>query len=184
VPNLPNLDYPWLAVNIIAPCILPMFGLLLIRSPLTDDQKKKARFITTVQDGQLGWVAVLWSIAAVYEAVDFMSTTGRWVNWAGWLLAAEAIILLCGMSIAAGGCGHEHGRGKDGSGLPLVVYNGVILLRRALRRRTHEAQTMLTHAQRAPRELTPNQVRNRIGMVAGLTSLVAGILGLVAVIFL
>jgi hypothetical protein len=100
-----DINWSWVVVNIIAPIILPILGLLLMAwfMPLSDEQKQRARIITTVQDGQLGWLAVAWSMAAVYEAIDHMQKLHTFLPWVGGLLLGEFFVVLGGMFIAAGG---------------------------------------------------------------------------------
>ena len=100
-----STHFGWVGINIVAPIVLPMMGLWLVKGtmPITPAQKDKSRIITTVQDGQLGWLAVAWSSAAVYEAVEYMHKLNRFVDWIGVLLAVEFVLVLTGMFVAAGG---------------------------------------------------------------------------------
>jgi hypothetical protein len=59
--------------------------------------------MTTVQDGQLGWLAVAWSAAALYEAISYMQDKHTFLPWLGGLLIAEFLAVLAGMFLAAGG---------------------------------------------------------------------------------
>lgn len=42
-----------------------------------------------------------------------MSTTGKWASWAGWLIFVEVVLMLAGMSIAAGGAVTSTGEVRD-----------------------------------------------------------------------
>src|ERR1700722_19979985 len=82
-----------------------MIGLSLVSwtMPLNEAQRDKSKIATTIQDGQLGWLAVAWSAASVYESYAYMATAGQLVDWFGWLLVLEFLLALGGMFIAAGG---------------------------------------------------------------------------------
>ena len=90
-------------INAIVPAILLPAGLLLARlMPLQTAQRERTRIVTTIQDGQLGWLALAWSAATVYEAWD-MDAKGHVFGWVAVLLASETIVVLTAMFIAAGG---------------------------------------------------------------------------------
>jgi len=94
----------WIGINIFVPVTLPPAGLLLARlMPLQDAEKKRTRVITTIQDGQLGWLALAWSAASIYEAWEYMDVQNHVYHWVGILLAFDAVIMITAMFIAAGG---------------------------------------------------------------------------------
>ena len=99
------MNFGWFGINIAAPVVLPMIGLSLVSwtMPLNEAQRDKSKIATTIQDGQLGWLAVAWSAASVYESYAYMATAGQLVDWFGWLLVLEFLLALGGMFIAAGG---------------------------------------------------------------------------------
>jgi hypothetical protein len=99
------VNFGWFGINIAAPVVLPMIGLSLVSwtMPLNEAQRDKSKIAATIQDGQLGWLAVAWSAASVYESYAYMATAGQLVDWFGWLLALEFLLALGGMFIAAGG---------------------------------------------------------------------------------
>ena len=74
-------------INAIVPAILLPAGLLLARlMPLQTAQRERTRIVTTIQDGQLGWLALAWSAATVYEAWD-MDAKGHVFRWVAVLRA-------------------------------------------------------------------------------------------------
>jgi hypothetical protein len=95
----------WVLVNIITPIVLPMLGLWLVSwtMPLTSPQRQKTKLIATVHDGQLGWLAVAWSAAAMSDALAYMERTSRFIPSLGTVLLIEFLIVLSGMFVAAGG---------------------------------------------------------------------------------
>lgn len=99
------MNFGWFGINIAAPVVLPMIGLSLVSwtMPLNESQRGKSKIATTVQDGQLGWLAVAWSAASVYESYAYMANMGQLMDWFGWLLVLEFLLALGGMFIAAGG---------------------------------------------------------------------------------
>lgn len=99
------LTATWVAVNIVAPVIIPIAGMKLGGKYMatTDEQREKAKIRRSMQQGQLGWLAVAWAAAAIYEAFDYMDDHGRWLKWVGGLTVAEACVVVAAMYIATGG---------------------------------------------------------------------------------
>lgn len=94
----------WVIINIVVPVILPPAGLLLARlMPLQKAERERTRIVTTIQDGQLGWLALAWSAATVYEAWEYMEVKGHVFAWVAILLGSEIVVVLTAMFIAAGG---------------------------------------------------------------------------------
>jgi len=94
----------WVLINIAVPVILPPAGLLLARlMPLQQAERERTRIVTTIQDGQLGWLALAWSAATIYEAWEYMEAKGHVFAWVAVLLASEIVVVLTAMFIAAGG---------------------------------------------------------------------------------
>lgn len=71
--------------------------------PLQNAERERTRIVTTIQDGQLGWLALAWSAATVYEAWEYMATKGHVFTWVAILLACEVVVVLTAMFMAAGG---------------------------------------------------------------------------------
>lgn len=98
----------WALINIAVPGTLPAAGLLLARlMPLRPAERARTRLVTTIEDGQLGWLALAWSATATYEAWQHMASQGRVFTWVALLLACEAALVLTAMFIAAGGAVSE-----------------------------------------------------------------------------
>lgn len=94
----------WVLVNILVPVILPPAGLLLARlMPLPPAARARTRIVTTVENGQLGWLALAWSAAAIYEAWQFMAVKQSVFAWIAILLGCEIVLVLVAMFMAVGG---------------------------------------------------------------------------------
>ena len=97
--------FGWLLVNIVAPFLLPVFGMLPLKLlPLTGIAPEGSlRLMTTVKDGQLCWAAVGMSAAAIYEIWGAHATMRATPWWTGALLAIVLILMAPATMIAAGG---------------------------------------------------------------------------------
>jgi hypothetical protein len=106
----------WFIVNILLPVVLPMIGLRMVSyfMPLNEAQLKRARIISTVEDGQLGWLAIAWSATAVYDSVSYMQDNEVFVSWIGNLLFAEFFVVSSAMFLAAGGAATSTEAGRTG----------------------------------------------------------------------
>jgi hypothetical protein len=99
-----DFELGWFLVNVIAPIVVPIGGLLLVAAfPLTQAQRAKLSPMTTIKDGQLCWISVTYCILALYELHDFLRREDRYFEWAGWVETFAYIMILLGMFIAAGG---------------------------------------------------------------------------------
>lgn len=60
------ISWDWLFTNIVVPVLLPALGITLLKcAPLKEGARRKAHWLGTIQDGQLAWIAVTWSAAAL-----------------------------------------------------------------------------------------------------------------------
>lgn len=111
----------WFFVNLIVPVGLPPLGILIVRMmkiELSEEVKKKTTFWATIQDGQLGWIALAWAAAAVYELYDAL-VTGKHAPWMGLVILSEFIIVLMGIAISAGGAVTASDKERDSNYLPI-----------------------------------------------------------------
>jgi hypothetical protein len=59
----------WDFVNIVLPIIVPFVGMFIVMCMKTSDTRhhENARFVVTIKDGQLGYIAVVMDLAMVYD---------------------------------------------------------------------------------------------------------------------
>lgn len=94
----------WTIINIALPVLLPVCGLLIMRwVALSEQASRQTKVISTIQDGQLGWVTVVWSAATLYEAWGLMTATRQVLDWVAAVLFIEVALMIVGTFIAAAG---------------------------------------------------------------------------------
>jgi hypothetical protein len=71
----------WVLSTFIFPVLVPLCGLFFGKIMPLDKAKygKKTSFWSQFRDGQLGWVSVAWSIAAIYEIKHYNGRSG-WLD--------------------------------------------------------------------------------------------------------
>jgi hypothetical protein len=64
------LTLTWGVVNLVLPVALPPVSMGLAGKFMarTDVDRKNARILRTVQEGQMGWLAIAWSALGLYES--------------------------------------------------------------------------------------------------------------------
>lgn len=94
-------DVWWFVSTIAAPVAIPILGMQLGRFFPLDKAKygKKTNFWSQFRDGQLGWLAVAWSIGAIYEIKHY---TGRSDTLDAYEILAFAATVI-GKIVAGGG---------------------------------------------------------------------------------
>lgn len=99
-----SLTPTWVVVNLVFPVVLPpasmfMAGRYMARTP---EEKKNARVLRTMQDGQLGWVSIAWCALALYEAWDKIDVPElhRFVLWSS---GGLAFLIFGAIFISVGG---------------------------------------------------------------------------------
>jgi hypothetical protein len=122
----------WALINIVVPVILPPAGLVLARlMPLQPAERARTRIVTTIEDGQLGWLALAWSAAAIYEAWEYMAAKQHVFTWVAILLACEIVLVLTAMFIAAGGAvtaGEPNRTSRLGGSIIVAGTSAVVLI--------------------------------------------------------
>jgi hypothetical protein len=98
----------WIGVNIACPiAVSPVFMFLANHFlALTEEQKKNSTVLRTVQEGQLGWVSLAWSAAAIYQAWDYLYSHRRQENAFDlflWILLSELLLIVGAGFISVGG---------------------------------------------------------------------------------
>lgn len=95
----------WILVNIALPVAMPILALMLVSTflALTKEQKERSRFITTVEDGQLGWLAAGWSAATIYEGFTYMDEHPAFLSQMSLITLAAFLLMNAGMFVATGG---------------------------------------------------------------------------------
>ena len=94
----------WFAINILLPIFAPL-ALLFIAGKIctpVEPFASRIRILRTIKDGQLGWVAVVFSANSAYELFAHFQSSGP-PNWAGPALTLNVVILvISGMSAVLG----------------------------------------------------------------------------------
>jgi len=85
----------WLAINILLPVFAPLALLFVAGKICTPIEpfSSRMKLLRTVSDGQLGWVAVVFSASASYELFVQMQTNTPPI-WAGLTLSTNIFVLV------------------------------------------------------------------------------------------
>ncbi|WP_345817663.1 hypothetical protein AAGS40_30105 (plasmid) [Paraburkholderia sp. PREW-6R] len=100
-----GLTVEWVLINLVFPvAVAPVLvSLASAFLALTPDQKRNTRLLRTVQEGQLGWVSLAWSAAAVYQAWDYLEHHQNFYRFVSLVGPAEGLLVLAGGFISVGG---------------------------------------------------------------------------------
>lgn len=94
----------WFLVNILAPLLLPVVGILpLALLPIGPATLANVKIMATVKDGQLCWAVIAMGSSTIYELWDALALHRDVPTWAGFALAATIFVMLPAMILAAGG---------------------------------------------------------------------------------
>lgn len=92
----------WFVVTVAIPVLAPMWGMALYKFlRLPAEVGDHAKFILTVKDGQLGWVAVGFCASGLYELFEGSQTLGHAMT--GWAEGGFMLILVSSAFYAASG---------------------------------------------------------------------------------
>ena len=94
----------WFAINILLPVFAPLALLSIAGRCCTPAEpfSSRASLLRTVKDGQLGWVAVVYSANATYELIVSVQA-GLQSAWVGPAIAANILVLvISGMAAVLG----------------------------------------------------------------------------------
>lgn len=84
----------WFLINIILPIAAPLVYLLGAKLvDLPEPYASRAKLIRAVQDGQLAWVATVFSAACVYELLQRLQTEQEAPVWVGLVFAISCGLL-------------------------------------------------------------------------------------------
>jgi hypothetical protein len=93
----------WFLVTIMAPLASPVIGLLVLRLLPMPGPPPGLKVMTTVKDGQLGWVVIAMGASAIYELWTAFEAHSSVPGWAGWAFGGLILVMLSAMLVAAGG---------------------------------------------------------------------------------
>ena len=93
----------WFLVNVLAPILLPVVGVLPFLLLPLQPAPESARLIAPVKDGQLCWAVIAMGAATVYELWVAREGHHEMPWWSGFALAGDIFIMLPAMVMAAGG---------------------------------------------------------------------------------
>jgi cobalamin synthase len=84
----------WFFVNIVLPIGVPLIFLFIAKSvDLPEPYASRAKLIRAVRDGQLGWVAIVFAAATVYELLRQLREIDEPPVWAGLVFAISCVFL-------------------------------------------------------------------------------------------
>lgn len=99
-----GLDLAWGLVNLLAPVLVPVLGILLLKlTKKRDEEAKKFKVMTVFKDGQLAWIAAVFCCAAFYEYAE--ADIGDARPGAGWHWMLVPLLLCTVSSIYVGADG-------------------------------------------------------------------------------
>jgi len=93
----------WFFVNIVAPLLLPVVGILPLRLLPLGAHPSGLLLMSTVKDGQLCWAVIAMGTSTIYELWVALEAHKQVPTWAGVALAGVILIMLPAMTVAAGG---------------------------------------------------------------------------------
>jgi hypothetical protein len=93
----------WFLVTIMAPLMSPVIGLLILRLLPIPGPPPGLKVMTTVKDGQLGWVVIAMGSSAIYELWGILEAGKSVPGWEGWAFGGIILVMLSAMLVAAGG---------------------------------------------------------------------------------
>ena len=95
--------FGWFLVNIAAPVLLPVIGILPLRLLPLPVPPASLRLMATVKDGQLCWAVIAMGAATIYELWEAIIAHKAIPDWAGLAFAGTILVMLPAMLVAAGG---------------------------------------------------------------------------------
>jgi hypothetical protein len=95
----------WVVFNLVFPVILPPISMYLAGKFMasTTAEKANAAVLRTVQEGQLGWVAIAWCALALYEAWEKLETRHDLYGFVIYSSVGLLIIIFGSIFISVGG---------------------------------------------------------------------------------
>jgi len=100
-----GLTATWLGVNIAFPLVLPPASMWLAGKFIarTSVEKRNAKVIRTVQEGQMGWIAIAWCALGFYEGWSALEDNHALFKFVALTSVGMAFVIFGAVFVSVGG---------------------------------------------------------------------------------